>query len=194
MILESKKILYVHIPKCAGVSIERFFGWKGLRHETLQTYADAYSEDFLESCFKFTVVRNPWDRMVSWYFYHKSPLYEPKNKEGFQSWVKDGMPNHWKTVDGTNWAQYDALSILDFLNNDKNIDLNYIAKVETLDQDMERICEKTNTVYKQLPKNNTSKSRGISRRYYTEYYNEETKNIVKERFKKDFLFFPYKFE
>ena len=193
MILESKKILFIHIPKCAGVSIEKFFGWNADRHRTLQSYADEYSEDFLESCFKFTIVRNPWDRMVSWYFYHKNWWYDIKTKEAFQSWVKDGMPDHWaipgKTIDGTNWNNYDALSIMDFLNNDKNIDLNYIGKVETLDKDMEYICKKTNTEYKPLPKRNSSK-----RGHYTEYYDEETKNIVKERFKKDFLFFPYKFE
>ncbi|MAH47170.1 hypothetical protein CMI37_15185, partial [Candidatus Pacearchaeota archaeon] len=190
---KDKKILFIHIPKCAGVSIEGFFDWKGLRHETLQTYADSYSEDFLESCFKFTVIRNPWDRMVSWYFYHNNPLYEPKNIQGFQNWVKEGMQNHWKNVDKTNWTNKDPLSILDFLNNNKNIDLNYIGKVETLDEDMKRICEKTNTKYKKLPKKNTSKDRGIIKKHYSKYYDEETKNIIRNRFSADLSLFPYEF-
>jgi len=195
MLLEDKKILFIHIPKCAGTSIAKLLDWSvvwGDRHRPLQSYTEEYSEDFLESCFKFTIVRNPWDRMVSWYFYHKHPQYKVKTKEAFQSWVKEGMSTHWslpgKIIGQRDWNNYDELSIIDFLNNDKNIDLDYIGKVEALDKDMEHICKKTNTKYKPLPKRNTSK-----RLHYTEYYDEETKNIVRNRFSRDLSLFPYEF-
>tara|TARA_Y100000034_G_scaffold51421_1_gene63242 strand:+ start:525 stop:1094 length:570 start_codon:yes stop_codon:yes gene_type:complete len=189
MLLRDKKIIYIHIPKCAGVSVEKLFGWIGARHETMQVYADDYSKEFLESCFKFTFVRNHWARMVSWYFYHKDWWYEDKTKEGFQSWVKDGMKSHWvDNGDGTNWNNYDSLSCIDFLRNNKNIDFDYIGKVETINEDMKYICEKTNVEYKELPHINKS-----THKHYREYYNEETKNIVEERLERDFLFFPYEF-
>jgi hypothetical protein len=190
VILEDKKILFIHIPKCAGVSIEKFFGWDGLRHETLQTYGEEYSYEFLESCFKFTIVRNPWARMVSWYSHHHGKLYEPKNKEGFQKWVKSGLPNHFenKLTNKTLWNKHDPLSYMGFLYNDKNIDLNYIGKVETLDEDMKKICEKIDVPYIQLPKRNSSNHAD-----YREYYDKETKNIIKDRFIEDFIYFPYDF-
>tara|TARA_R110000824_G_scaffold116284_3_gene267647 strand:+ start:914 stop:1495 length:582 start_codon:yes stop_codon:yes gene_type:complete len=193
MILKDKKIVFIHIPRCAGVSTERFFGWHGLRHETMQTYANEYGFNYLDSCFKFTFIRNPWDRMVSWYFKHKNnKLYEPKTPEAFTKWIKGGMPNHWERnvneVDKTNWAGKDALSCLDFLNNDQNINIDYIGKVETINKDMEYICNKANIEYKELPHVNKS-----DHKHYREYYNEETENIVRKRFKRDLLFFPYEF-
>ena len=188
MILKDKKILFIHIPKCAGVSIEKFFGWKGLRHETLQTYSDEHSNVLLNSCFKFTIVRNPWDRMVSWYFKHKDNIYEPKTKDGFNEWIKGGMPNHWKNVDKTDWSNKDALSCVDFLFNDNNIDIDYIGRVENLNEDMRYICDKANIEYKELPHINKS-----NHKPYREYYTEETKNIIKDRFERDLLFFPYEF-
>lgn len=190
MILLDKKLVFIHIPKCAGVSIESFFKWKGLRHETLQTYSNDHTRDFLNSCFKFTIVRNPWDRMVSWYFHHHGEKYEPKNKEGFQDWVRKGLPNHFenKLTNRTYWDKHDPLSCLGFLYNDNNIDLDYIGKVETLDEDMKYICEKANVEYIKLPKKNSSK-----RANYQDYYDEETKNIIKERFKEDLLYFHYQF-
>ena len=194
MLLKDKKILYIHVPKCAGVSIERFFGWKGLRHETLQTYVNENSIEFLESCFKFTFVRNPWDRMVSWYFKHSGPLYEPKTKDGFINWVESGLPNHWKNIDKTNWEERawdgsnDALSVFDFLDNNKNIEIDYIGKVETIDEDMKNICQKLNITYNKLPVVNKS-----NRTHYKEYYNKKSQQIVEDRFERDLLFFPYEY-
>ena len=194
MLLKDKGALFIHIPKCAGVSIENFFGWKGLRHETLQPYANENPIELLESCFKFVFVRNPWDRMVSWYFKHSGELYEPKTKEGFLSWVKQGMPNHWKVVDKTDWRERnwdgsnDALSSLDFLENDKNIEIDFIGKVETIDEDMKTICEKLNINYNKLSHTNKS-----NRNHYREYYDEDAKKIVEERLERDLLFFPYEF-
>ena len=186
------ELLFIHIPKCAGVSIENFFGWNGLRHETLQTYSNENSNEFLDSCFKFTFVRNPWARMVSWYFKHKNNIYEPKTKDGFNEWIKGGMPNHWEKntngVDKTNWSNKDALSCIDFLNNDKNIDVDYIGEVENINKDMQYICNKMNIEYKELPHINKS-----NHKPYREYYTKETKNIIKDRFERDLLFFPYEF-
>ena len=60
--------------------------------------------------------------------------------------------------------------------------------METLDEDMKYICEKANVEYIKLPKKNSSK-----RANYQDYYDEETKNMIKERFKEDLLYFHYQF-
>lgn len=191
VIKKDPNLIFIHIPKCAGVSIERFFGWNGLRHETLRKYSSDLSYNELEKFFKFTFIRNPWDRMVSWYFHHHGDPYEPKNKQGFDHWVRKGLPNHWenKTVDGEKWSTQDPLSILGFLLNKENISLNYVGRLETINEDMEYICEKNNIEYSQPIKKINSSNRGN----YKEYYNSETIKIIEKRFEQDLNLFPYDF-
>ena len=74
MILEKPKILFVHIPRTGGSSIEKFFDFtpkldhykKQTQHSTLQEYSEHCD---VKKYFKFTVVRNPWDRLLSWYLW-----------------------------------------------------------------------------------------------------------------------------
>src|SRR4051812_27766659 len=93
MISFQKRFLFVHIPKTGGNSIQSVLqeysedevvtfreaqdgiGRFGLRnpkydvkkHSKLSAYRDALGKEFRD-LFKFTCVRNPWDRMISFYF------------------------------------------------------------------------------------------------------------------------------
>lgn len=94
MVSTSNNFIFVHIPKTGGNSIqnilknysediiikdfnhqdgvERFglrnnnFNYK--KHSTLLDYKKILGKNLFEQMFKFTLVRNPWDRMISYYF------------------------------------------------------------------------------------------------------------------------------
>jgi len=76
MIIEKHKTIFVHIPKSAGTSILHYFnenkkidfiselGMHDSIHQIRKSYPDLY-----KNYKKFSIVRNPYDKMVSWFFY-----------------------------------------------------------------------------------------------------------------------------
>jgi hypothetical protein len=82
--------LFVHIPKTAGTTIQDLFGI-GVRERGPHIPAYAYrwaSPAFFDHAFKFAVVRNPWDRVVSAFHFLKSPRY-PDDKAWSDRHLKD---------------------------------------------------------------------------------------------------------
>ena len=69
-----KKILFVHIPKCAGVSLAMALEKKVpiIRHGPHFKCKDLFGPNGRldkEEYYVFTFVRNPWERLVSTFFY-----------------------------------------------------------------------------------------------------------------------------
>ncbi len=63
-----RRCLFVHIPKCAGLAINRaLYGGLGGGHLDIGDYQLMFSADEYASLFRFTVVRNPFDRLWSAY-------------------------------------------------------------------------------------------------------------------------------
>jgi|SRR5208282_4206627 len=67
--------IFIHIPKTAGVSIYEMFGMD-LPHDTHSPVAGYRAADAMlfKKAYKFSVIRNPWDRLVSAFHYLK---YKP---------------------------------------------------------------------------------------------------------------------
>ena len=88
------QFIFVHIPKTAGTSTLRWLNGGVVKrncHSTALQYKKMLGQQY-NSFFKFSFVRNPWDRMLSFYKYYMSydqhtPLKHPKN-EPFATWLK----------------------------------------------------------------------------------------------------------
>lgn len=82
--------LFIHVPKTGGRSILTACGDMPGEHLPLQSYIQSMGKDTVDKMFKFTVVRNPWDRTFSYwrYFVRNTPGFE-KYKDKFTQWILD---------------------------------------------------------------------------------------------------------
>ena len=71
MINHEHKCIFIHINKCGGCSVDQFFTGSFQGHLKALEYKKSYPNDF-NNYFKFTFVRNPWDRVVSAYHHFSS--------------------------------------------------------------------------------------------------------------------------
>ena len=121
MIIEKYKTIFVHIPKNAGTAIKGLFNkdWDGglkipsikiNKHDTVHQIK-LKAPELYDSFKKFAVVRNPYDRILSWYTYLKGKDVE------FKNWLKN--PVH-KLEPQHTWVD-DTVEIIKFENLNEEI-------------------------------------------------------------------------
>lgn len=143
-----------------------------------------FIRDNKQNYFKFTVERNPWDKVVSLYHYFLNSGFnkEKQNKVknlGFNRYIK--KTNLWKTC--YNWPFY--------TNNDKIV-LDYICKYENLMQDLQYVESRIGVPFVHLVENKAN-AKFRKKKNYRDFYIDETKEIIRNHFKKEIDYFEYEF-
>jgi len=203
MISHEYKCIFLHIEKNAGTSIEKHLlghdMWnrletRRLKHLTAKKTKEIYAK-YWNNYFKFSIIRNPWDRWVSYYshFLHYEvldvPFYE-FTKKPLQSINNSVTRERYETFLTTD----EGLPLLhcsqkQFLKNKKDeIEVDFICRFENLQQDYSYVCDEIGADIKQLGHEMETK-----RKSYHSYYDAASRDIVERRFKDDVEYFNYKF-
>ena len=185
MIIQEPKLIFIHIPKNAGTSIESIFKPYIRLNNLVDRHApinDIKSKlpSIYKKYTKFAVVRNPYDRATSYYSYLKeyNKLFRAPWNISFIDWLKN--PEKVEIPFNSDW-----INKLGYFNNQSEwIDETVmVLKYEKLEKELTSFLKKEIN----LPKlNNTNKGK------YLDYYNEESLDIVYNRHKDDFKKFNYK--
>ncbi len=182
MFIKKTKVLFVHIDKTGGVSIEHALRVYQKQHYSIQYYMDKINKNEWKNTFKFTFVRNPWSRMVSLYFHALKYCGLDSNitfKEYCISSFKeyDENPTHWSKPQ------------LDWLTDEHgHVVVDFIGRYEYLREDFGSLCKLLDIKKRQLP--HMSKT---EHDHYEKYYDEELKTLVAEQYKKDIMYFSYNY-
>lgn len=207
--LNPKPFIFVHIPKCAGTSIEkalipllgdyqdfydfseqersRFWlpGSRGLQHSKLRRYEQHFE---LGEYFKFAFVRNPWDRAISQISYLRNrtgtSFFSGQNfKENLRIYcdIKENIQAH----------DLGACQLEYLLDRSGAMRMELVCRFESLREDFGRACAllgMPGAPY--LPYIFNSRRS----RHYSCFYDDESAGWIRKRFARDIEFFDYKFE
>lgn len=159
-------------------------------HKTAREMKNLLGHKAWSKLYTFTIVRNPWDRIVSIYHYLKHENYIPSDLS-----FRDYVIKLDYEIQNNEW-QYDYapfyLGSIDFVTDENgNIIVSKIAKFEDRDSEVEEIAQKIGS--KGLGNIFVQKA-SVKNKHYSSYYDEETKEIIERLYKQDVLVFDYKFE
>jgi hypothetical protein len=203
MIIHSKQLIFVHIQKTAGSSVRLAFG-ENLdtpeKHFFASELRGLYGTEVWNTYFKFAFVRNPWDRLVSWWSNietNREAYVKGLPLNRFQSFVlsrastfEEFLLNCDQEIvddDGRKWIyrnQFDYLS-----DADDQLLVDFVGRFEQLKTHFMLASRKAVGRELDLPRANAS-----THRHYSEYYTADMAQYVGSRFRRDIEAFGYVFE
>ena len=182
VVSEKRRLIYMKAPKTAGTSILRSFLEKEIpdiiNFKTdkikFNKWLEKITDKELEGYFIFSVIRNPWDRLVSISSYFKIP---------FNKFI-NAIDEHRKQP--MIFQHSRPLSLYTHLNGKQFVD--YICRFECLQADINIIFDKISIKRQKLPFVNRS-----NHKHYTFYYTKKEVELVKKFYKEDIMNFGYSF-
>ena len=186
MIDRQNKFIFVHIPRTGGSSIEVSLN-RGLetlegnntvvgtfqdKHWTSTRYKKEKPMEW-ESFFKFSFVRNPWDKAISTYEWLRMHKTHPQRTEkGFKEWLLGIKPNCNSHATQSSYLKET---------------MNFVGRYENLHEDWAYIQSKAFPLGYcpgPIPHINKTKRHG-------EYHDEETIDFVSSYYCEDIKAFEY---
>jgi hypothetical protein len=146
------------------------------------------------SYFKVSIARNPWDRVVSDFMWlsRNDPALQPRRR----FYHKLGIPfdefremrkRFGEFVRSSAWTTNDRFYIVG-----DQLCVDRVLRYEHLIDDFRAVCETIGVPIPELPRLKAGIRSG--RRHYSEYYDEETIEIVGDRHVNDLRLLGYRFE
>lgn len=166
--------LFIHVPKAAGLSVYQALGMER-PPDTHAPAAACRTADpaFFDGAFRFAVVRNPWDRLVSAYHYLSQESAFPQDR----AWARrrlarapdfDGfmklMRHPWTRNQIMGWRHF--LPQTSFLEVRGRNAMELLIPFEALDDGLANVATRIGVTVKQAHQNRSQ--RGDYRQYYSD--------------------------
>lgn len=210
MISHKHKSIFIHIPKAAGTSVEKFLRQvdpeipsKVLRKRGFSKFFNDHLDYYV-----FSFVRNPYDRFVSaWKWgelqYRVHPdieFYQKKRSVSFDEYVQLTVDDEYRMFNKDLWSEYDSYHTLPqfeffpHLNGghyftdkiDSDFTCDFIGRFENLHEDFNKVC--INIGIKELKLPHAYNSKNFKEEFK---WSDLSRDKIYNYYKKDFeLFYP----
>jgi hypothetical protein len=208
MISHTHRCILVHIPKTGGSSVEDIIWpgerspsdlWMGfvaphqnkyqtggLQHLTARHIRTEVGDDIFHSYFKFTIVRNPWDKAVSQFSYIAE---RPDLRDFIGLKAGDDFTTYLRAIGRKQHVQWTPQ--LDFiLDVDGTPLVEAVIRFENLARDLPPLIKQLGVqVPSALPRTNASRRRAD----YRSYYDADSKALLSAYYARDLAYFGYSF-
>jgi hypothetical protein len=211
----------IHIPRTGGGAIEQAYAGESY-YQNLTYHPHRYlrSHDFdcnaklttmghflpdtllrcgvdkcwMQNYFTFSFVRNPWDRLVSLFFYYRRfRLHRRRHDSGsnlllkdFHSFIREicNPKSQWFNIRPVSMSFIYAQPQMYWLD----YKMDFIGRFENLESDWKKLCSMIGIPNKVLPKHNAT-----THENYRNYYDAELRELVAFRYAKTIEQFNYQF-
>jgi hypothetical protein len=164
---QASKVIFFHIPKTGGRSIKKTFGFvesetdKRLSHFYPDTAQEVIFQNTWHHYWKFTIVRNPWDRYVSLYEFHRQSEHTKIHLPLLREYALSFTFDEWM------YANYNRVIYTDWFNSPQYrwwAGCDRVFKFEDLKQAYSEVSSYIRPVGPLAHENSTE------RKSYQEYY------------------------
>ena len=181
-------------------------------HLSMAEIKKSVSPEIYDNYFKFALVRNPWDRLVSFYAWAERKGRSIESLEpygafleslypGFNNFVEqlDNVPNRFSNRFKNFFKRETSFSKEDLEKSNIGLPISmpqadfvrgadFIGKLEDINNVYTYVCGKLNLPHVPLKQYNRTFRAG-----YKMFYNDKTRKIVEKHYAKDIKMFEYKF-
>ena len=192
IICDSHNFIFIHIPRTGGTSITELCEILQLNIEkAFWQHTHAGSEESAEIPFHeyttFSFVRNPWDRIYSWYALFDK--FNPRKEQETFSFEKF-LVNYPRIARNYGFDKDFSFNQVDYLRNGKGeFVTDFIGKYETYEQDVIHIFQKLGIEVTHIHRANATNYPP-----YQTQYSDTTKKLVAELCAEDIEYFGYEFD
>ena len=202
IVSKKHKFIFIHIPKTGGSSIAEpeYQSGQGalVAHLGNEDHVQAGHiravglknrlQDNWDDYFKFAFVRNPWDRLVSLYYYFLQDSEKRKSVLGKEIAKFGSFKEFCRQLDNIELDPHFDPQISYLIDFEGRFLLDYIGRFESIDSDINLICKKIGLPAVRLP--HFRKSDHDS---YQNHYDSESAEIIAAKYKSDIDAFKYSF-
>ncbi len=151
-------------------------------HDDIRAAQKRMPAELFDRYFKFTFVRNPWDRLVSEYEFLLRKTGHGRHERvkrlgGFSEFIRMQIPRR------------DAYQINMICDRKGRMLMDFIGKMENLQDDWKTVCDRIGIPHQELARKNASE-----RTHYRDYYDAESRQLVARHWAREIELFGYSFE
>ncbi|SFM82651.1 sulfotransferase family 2 domain-containing protein [Marinobacter pelagius] len=189
--------IFVHVPKAAGTSVNKALYGRTLGHysaaEIQRTFPNLYGR-----AFTFSLVRNPWDRVLSAYRFacvgrtdsmgvHKPEQYRIPEFESFERFLCEWLPK--QDVEKLDYIFRPQWMFV--CDDSGEVMVDHLGRVEALDETVDVLGQKLG---KPILINNENSTGSPKRDFRNAYTRPEMVEVVRAIYLRDIELFGYEFE
>lgn len=197
-----RDILFVHIQKTGGSSILRALG-----QDAHPRHKHCFAAEFRQMCpaehwdqtFKFAFVRNPWDRLVSWWSMidaYRDAYRNGRRLNRFFTYVfensvtfEEFILNCHADIADPDGRKCILRNQLDYITEPGGrVLVDYVGRFENLASDFQEVTRRLG-----LPDTALEHRNRTPHAAYTDYYSDRTRALIEQAYHRDIAQFGYAF-